>query len=234
MLRQRLLATTALAVVLAAQVMSVRGAWAADLLVPGSLKDAAPLPAAAPQGFCPAEGWLGGAYIGAHAGYFWGQTDSDFSENGPVDASGFMGGLHLGCMRQFSNGFLLGLEGDVAYTDHSARHEMVLGEDNLDMRFRSNLQGSLRLRAGMAFDKTMVYATGGIAAAQGRAKLPGITDSNVHFGWTIGAGIEHAFTHDWMGRIEVRHTDFGSRSYATVGDVDFKQTGVVFGISRKF
>lgn len=237
MLKQRLLAATALAAVLAAQAMSVRNVWAADLLFRGSLKDVSPPPAAVPEGFCPANGWFSGSYIGAHVGYFWGRGDveSDFSENGPVDANGFMGGLHLGCMRQLSNGFAFGVEGDLAFTDRSARHEMVLDPNIFTaMHFRSNLQSSLRLRAGFTFDQTMVYVTGGVAVAHGRAELENISDANFHLGWTIGAGVEHAFNREWLGRVEVRYSDFGSRSYKGIGDIDFDETSIRLGISRKF
>lgn len=237
MFKRKLLATTALAVMLSSSVMlRINDTWAADMIMYPGQSVPEPAPASSSQGFCPADNLFSGAYVGVHAGYLWGKTEvgSDFSENGPVDSNGFIGGLHLGCLRQFSNGFVLGVEGDVSYTDFGSTNHLLLDNDIVDMGFRSNVQGSLRLRAGFAMDRTLIYATGGLAVVHGKATVPGQSDSNTHVGWTVGGGVEHAFTDEWRGRVELRYSDFGSKTYFDAVDIDFKQTSILLGISRKF
>src|SRR5690606_30260300 len=90
------------------------------------------------------------------------------------------------------------------------------------LALRTSWQASLRARLGYAVDTWLLYATGGVAV--GRAKLSlerylegdffdSASDSNTHFGWTVGAGVEKAFTPNWTGRAEVRYTDFGGKDY---------------------
>ena len=47
--------------------------------------------------------------------------------------------------------------------------------------------GSVRLRAGVAFDRVLVYATGGLA----------YTEDNT--GWALGGGVEWAMPVNWFG-----------------------------------
>ena len=37
--------------------------------------------------------------------------------------------------------------------------------------------------------------------------------SKVRFGWTVGAGVEHAFTNRWSSKLEYLHFDLGSVDY---------------------
>ncbi len=55
--------------------------------------------------------------------------------------------------------------------------------------------GSVRLRAGYALDRFLVYGTGGM----------GIEDS---IGWTLGGGVEYALTDHWSVGAEYLHHDF--------------------------
>ena len=83
---------------------------------------------------------------------------------------------------------------------------------------RVDVQGSIRARAGIAFDRALIYATGG-AAFTGitnsfSAFAPGlgfISDSfsKTRAGWTVGGGIEYAVTNNWSVRAEYRFADFG-------------------------
>ena len=56
--------------------------------------------------------------------------------------------------------------------------------------FDNNLSdwfGTLRARAGVAFDRVLIYATGGLA----------YTDNNT--GWVAGGGVEWALPVNWFG-----------------------------------
>ena len=63
-------------------------------------------------------------------------------------------------------------------------------------------------------------------------------DSKTLAGWTVGAGVEYAFTDSWSGRLEYRYTDFQSASFTTPALGTFKnrlnENQVLLGISYKF
>ncbi len=191
--------------------------------------------------------WTGG-YVGLHAGYAWGREDDNLGEFFPApaiadrfDVDGFVGGVHAGYNWQ-SGSFVYGVEGDLDYTNVKGGSDFDYFQDTGHLSLDSDWQGSMRLRAGYAVDTWLFYGTGGIAF--GRAEMetsaPGIafSDKNTHVGWTLGAGIEKAFTPNWVGRLEARYTDFGSEDY-NLGDFgtvesDWNQTAVTVGLSYKF
>jgi outer membrane immunogenic protein len=130
-----------------------------------------------------------GFYVGVHAGYAWGDVDDDlddrFEENDfPVDhradgldIDGFIGGAHAGYNVQFDS-FVIGIEGDVDFSGADGDHEfsasdgLITGNLSLD----SNWQASIRARAGFAFDRTLIYATGGVAFADADLEFNGSDD----------------------------------------------------------
>lgn len=71
-------------------------------------------------------------------------------------------------------------------------------------------------------DRTLLYAAGGLAVAD--VSLDGISAggagpfsySETLTGWTLGAGIEHAFAQNWVGRLDYRYSDFGSDTFGFV------------------
>lgn len=187
--------------------------------------------------------WTGG-YVGLHGGWAWGRENDNLSDFEPqadgdeFDVDGFLGGLHAGYNWQ-SGSFVYGLEGDIDYADIDGGADFPIGSLSLE----SDWQASLRLRAGYAMDTWLLYATGGVAF--GHAELSGNvlaasgSDDNTHVGWTIGGGVEKAFTPNWIGRFEVRYTDFGSEDYDFDGlggsvEADWNQTAVLLGVSYKF
>lgn len=249
-MKHSLLAATAAASVLA---LSFGVAQAADLTYEP--------PPVAPPPFT----WTG-FYAGVHAGYAWGSEDDNQSNlfgdplvesNGPTadsfDVDGFIGGVHAGYNWQ-ANQFVFGVEGDVDYTNikgsegyagYVPNFDYAYAEGNLELK--SQWQASARLRAGYAVDNFLMYATGGVAFADGKMTSSGYDvwddayyssdDSNTHVGWTIGIGAEYAFTPNWIARAELRYTDFGSKTYELwEGPVDssWDQTAVTVGLSYKF
>lgn len=203
--------------------------------------------------------WTGG-YVGLHAGYAWGRENDNLSdfilEETPLpqavddepltadefDVDGFIGGAHAGYNWQSGN-YVFGVEGDIDYADITGGSDFdYVGDGDGRLGFKSDWQGSLRARLGYAMDTWLLYATGGIAFGHAEldASAEGVsaTDDNTHIGWTVGAGVEKAFTPNWIGRLEVRYTDFGSEGYdlGDFGEVesDWNQTAVTAGISYKF
>lgn len=241
-MKHSLLMATAAASVLA---MSLGGAQAADLTY-----EPAPV-VIEPTAF----NWTG-FYAGVHAGYVWASEDDNQSNLFPIDLQpadsfdidGFLGGIHAGYNWQMDQ-FVFGIEGDLDYADISGdQNYSYYGGDLLgNLAFKSEWQGSARLRAGYAFDNFLIYATGGLAFANGKLSSNGYDsfldqsynsdDSNTHFGWTIGAGAEYAFSPNWIARAEVRYSDFDNQTYSLAeGDVDagWDQTAVTVGLSYKF
>jgi len=158
--------------------------------------------------------------------------------------TGFVGGGQIGYNWQVSN-FVFGLEADANWN----RVRPSLGFNVPDPFLIQTLTGSytteidwtssFRGRVGMAFDRLLVYATGGAAIAGGRVNssftlntpitgiifpIPssGTTIASSKFtrlGWTVGGGLEYAFTNNWSIAGEYRYSDFGSRSI-TVANTD--------------
>src|ERR1700740_3689651 len=70
------------------------------------------------------------------------------------------------------------------------------------------VQGSIRGRTGLAFDRVLIYGTGGVRLTRFRpvlfdttgffTRLPGTnsTISNTRVGWTAGGGVEYAITNN--------------------------------------
>jgi outer membrane immunogenic protein len=245
-------------------------ASAAALAITGSAIAAEPLPPPPPV---PIFTWTG-LYAGIQVGYAWdrdrvtvfsapetevGELPDVFFDRLSASPSGVIGGVHLGYNLQI-NQWVLGLEGSVDGTSVRSTLFSPLGIANVDpdqawfatFNTRSDIQGSIRLRGGIAFDRVLLYATGGAAFA-------GITtiytssvpffltesDSKTRSGWTVGGGLAYAVTNNWSIRAEYRYSDFGhfiDYPFAVLvspfGLVSVQhhltQNQVQFGISYKF
>jgi outer membrane immunogenic protein len=165
-----------------------------------------------------------GPYIGAHTGYGWG--NGDLQGFGSENFDGWRLGAFAGYNWQFSSGFVAGVEGDVNYDWSDAGYGGGISVDN-------GFNGSVRGRLGYAFDRTLIYAAGGWTATRVDLKAPGPNDSDTLNGWTIGAGIDHAFTDNIFGRLEYRYNDYGSGRLSGA-DFDFNQNVIQVGIGVKF
>jgi outer membrane immunogenic protein len=192
-----------------------------------------------------------GFYVGTQLGYGWGHSHDNYG-SGPTSGSpsttpsttgdtikldGLMGGVHAGVNWQRGS-HVFGIEGDLIYSGIDGKTAIALGT----LSFDTGWQGSVRLRAGYAVDRTLFYLTGGLAVAEGKLTSSGTlpfhyTDKNTHVGWTLGGGLEYAVDQNWLGRIEARYTDFGSQNYVLGPDTvknNWDQTQVMVGLSRKF
>ncbi|MDI4663363.1 porin family protein [Xanthobacter autotrophicus] len=138
-----------------------------------------------------------GFYIGANAGYGWGSTVNS-------DPGGFIGGVQAGYNFQFASPFVLGIEADFNLSGLSAGG------------YSLNYLGTVRGRLGWAFDRFLVYSTGGLAYGQGSLEILGLSSNSTQTGWTIGAGAEMAFDRNWSARAEYLYVDLGSATYPTV------------------
>ncbi|PSJ61578.1 outer membrane protein [Pseudaminobacter soli (ex Li et al. 2025)] len=200
-----------------------------------------------------------GLYVGAEAGYAWGKStydEPDFSTayNMYYDPKGGFGGIYFGYNWQFENNLVLGGEADFYGGDIKGRSDYYIdhvpigvGEVWGDAKLR--WAGSVRARLGYAVDRFLPYVAGGVAFGQlkfGHMDTSanwedGWDRSETHTGWTIGGGLEYAFTENLIGRLEYRYTDFGKRTIPLdyekdlpTTHVSLKTNDVRLGIAYKF
>jgi outer membrane immunogenic protein len=156
-------------------------------------------------------------------------VNGDFDFPGGSSSQDFNGGLvggFLGYNWQMDNNIVLGAEGDLNYNWN--KEDIIPGVDG-----GTDLDGSVRARLGYAIDRTLLYATGGWQISRGYLDAGDGKDRKTFNGWTLGAGVDHAFTDRVFGRVEYRYADFGDKDIDGV-NVDLKQNSVVVGVGVKF
>lgn len=164
---------------------------------------------AVPSDFC------GGGLVGE----LFARQSSDVTLNsgkGSIGLGGFVGGVNAGYSWQMEN-VVLGLEGDIEFAGLKGDTDLVddTGAKIGEVEKEIDWLGSLRLRAGYAFDRVLPYVTGGLAVGGAELSLHDLNqkvakDSDTKWGWTIGAGLDYALTDNLTARIEYRYTDLGS------------------------
>lgn len=196
----------------AALAMSVSAASAADVVY----QEPAPAP------FHSVYDWTG-FYLGVNGGYVRTRaTVPGFREN----FTGGLLGVHAGANWQVDS-WVYGIEGDLAYTWNE---ETLFGVAEAG----TDWQGSVRARVGYAIDRTLIFGTAGFAATRAYVEVPGFfSESRTFTGWTAGAGVEHAFTDNWTGRVEYRYADYGRKDFAGI-DVRLREHSARVGLSYKF
>jgi outer membrane immunogenic protein len=182
---------------------------------------AADLPPPAPI-FVPDVYDWNGFYLGANAGYGWGDAGWSFP-SGTVTTSasidGFIGGGQLGWQKQSGN-VVFGIEGQFMGADISGGKICpgvpVMCENELSWL------GLAGVRLGYAFDGSPVlaYINGGYAVASIKTlttvPLTGalITqDRQTHHGWYIGGGIDYGVNSNWIVGAEFNYVDLGSERH---------------------
>ncbi|KQU19065.1 porin [Methylobacterium sp. Leaf94] len=124
--------------------------------------------------------------------------------------NGFTGGGQIGYNYQFTpgSGVVVGVEADAQYLGFGTNRNTAsfVGTPNADLTFvnpngLSNLDyfGTVRGRLGYAFDRTLVYGTGGFAYGGGGGSsfgLPSSSTDTFRTGWAAGGGIEYALPSD--------------------------------------
>lgn len=194
-------------------------AYAADLIIE---EPAAPIVAAGYD-------WTG-LYVGVFAGGASGTVDwtSQYSDEllgespeGSLDVDGWLGGITAGANFQ-TGAFVLGIEGDIAWADISGEGDIV---DSTSIASLSvDYLGTLRARAGVAFDSVLLYGTAGLAYGGGTvgiSELDGVLDAEgdaTFTGWTAGLGAEVAVTENISIKGEYLYTAL------TSDDVEFSMT----------
>jgi len=200
-------------------------AMAADLPV----KAPAPV-VAAPVSFY---NWSG-FYVGAHAGYGWGESRWAFQHDSfwnntrgeriNTRPDGWLGGGQIGFNYQAGR-FLLGVEGTLSAADISKTvpspisPAVVFGADRETTKVKSLY--TVAGRVGAVWDQFLFYGKGGWAGA--RVELSARTDfgggaawksAKDRSGYIVGAGAEYMFTPNIILGVEYNYIDLGTATYS--------------------
>jgi outer membrane immunogenic protein len=199
-------------------------ALAADMRMP--MKAAAPMP-------IPVFSWTG-FDIGANGGYGGDRVDYNFAVlagagTASITSGGGFGGGQAGYNHQFGN-FVLGIEGDIQASDIRGEINAAFAGIAVTAGSKIDWFATARGRLGYAWDRVLLYATGGYAYADvstgATLTIPGIVIAPIalaanvdtsHHGWVIGGGIEYAFTNNLTFKTEYQYLDFERRTLATIG-----------------
>lgn len=218
--------------------MKIKGLFLASAAIaafPIGVASAADLPVRMPVKAAPIVAppfnWTG-FYIGANAGAIWSKssaTQDDTSgvvfPNDSTTGTGFVGGVQAGYNWQFSN-VVLGVEGDIDFA--SVSRSVALPPIFLAGTHNSRLSalGTVRGRAGLAFDRFLPYVTGGAAFASLKneyiSTFPFAVDrGSSATGWTVGGGLEYAFDMHWSAKAEYLYVKFPDKTAAVGGGTPY-------------
>jgi outer membrane immunogenic protein len=154
--------------------------------------------------------------------------------------TGFIGGGQAGYNWQ-TGSFVFGVETDFDGTSLS-RSRSAIGPTFVEPIFGLNdfftangsvkldWLGSTRGRIGYAWDRLLIYGTGGVAYGGASSHLDvfdavdgfGFSSSggsSSRVGWTVGGGLEYAFNNNWILGGEYLYYDLGSRHLNFVPNV---------------
>jgi outer membrane immunogenic protein len=152
--------------------------------------------------YVPVSTWAG-FYAGIHAGGSFGdgldaEVGSEEGEILEID-NAFVGGVQVGYNWQTSRNLVLGVEAALG----------LLNDDVEDVDITDYL-ASVRARLGYSFDRTLVYATGGVAFLGYSDEIAPLFDDDVATGFVVGGGIDHKLTDKISIGVEGLYYNFSS------------------------
>jgi len=208
---------------------------AADMYQAGGLKDVA------------VEANLGSFYVGINGGGSFGASnnltlsnsrDPSLADIGQFYRDSGFGGVQLGYTSAgfgWGNRVVFGLETDF----QGAGIDSSLTRADLNYDFRPaffdasqsiDFFGTVRVRIGYAFDRALVYATGGWAYGDVQTTVNinhgfnNFKSDAVDTGYVVGGGVEYRFAPCWSAKVEYQYIDLGTQTITGVasdGSVDY-------------
>ena len=197
-----------------------------------------------------------GFYIGANVGYAfeansdvtldlggaWGSAGANGADkiaitpfgSHDLKMDGVVAGGFFGYNYQWNN-FVLGVEAGANYVDLSDSFNSGLifvpaSGDSVGVRHsvETNFVGTFGPRIGYAFNRLLLYVTGGVAFGDVKFSQEvvepeflfverGSTD-DIEVGWMAGGGLQYCLTEHWSVRAEYRYTDLGCADFSSVGN----------------
>jgi outer membrane immunogenic protein len=181
--------------------------------------------------YAPALPIWSGFYLGVHGGYASAHASS-------TTFDGFLGGLQGGYNAEVARNVILGLEMDLSGADIGHRDAATLFGIAASATTRTYLMGSARARLGYTFDRFMIYGTGGFIWAvneiRGTFGAASGSDTNVHTGYTFGAGMEWMIAPAWTARAEYLYASLGSERYFGIPRGNASANMVRIGVNYLF
>jgi opacity protein-like surface antigen len=173
-----------------------------------------------------------------------------FLVSGSTQASGIHGGGQIGFNYALTPNWIVGLEADISAAD---LYSTAVGAPAFGRR-ENKLDGfgTLRGRAGYAWDNLLLYGTGGFSWVHeqlirtqqiGTVNLatPGTMESASSYatGWVAGGGLEWGAAKNWTVRVEYLHFGLGAQSFtfplaAQRVDITTRMDVVRLGANYKF
>ena len=172
---------------------------------------------------------------------------------GSRNTSFFAAGGQIGFNVQYSQ-TVLGLEADfqwfadaVKSTSFTAPPNVITLTNNDSQTAGLRWLGTVRGRAGWTINRTLLYVTGGLAYGQAVANSSASifdgsnTDlfagdgSGTRTGYTVGGGLEYAFTNNISGKAEYLYYNLGTSTYAVApANAVAAGEGITTSASQKF
>lgn len=186
-----------------------------------------------------------GFYVGVNAGIGGDKTDYNFAglASANLTSVGAFGGGQIGYNWQFGGNWVLGVEADIQATNIKSELNAALGPFGLSTGSEVKYFGTVRGRVGYAFDRILIYGTGGYAYGSEDTKLnaaPLITFSRSAdlSGYAAGGGVEWAATNNVSFKTEYLYLDFDRNNIFSAGPfvIDNRMTAhtLKFGLNYAF
>ena len=155
-----------------------------------------------------------GPYLGGNLGYAWGSVDNNLAK-----PSGLVGGVQGGYNWQ-TGPWVFGVEGDFQATGAS--------DTFAPYKFSNPWFGTVRGRAGYAFNNVLFYGTAGLAFGELKCETFGLSETHTNAGWTAGVGAEFGLAPNWSAKIEYLYVDLADSNFVVTG----ASNGYRFGMVR--
>ena len=228
--------------------LATGAAFAADIPERGP----APAPAPAPA---PIFTWTG-FYVGVSGGFAGDKFVYPVSVTGAlaangsasVTSSGFLVGPTVGYNYQFANGMVVGLEADWSWSTVKGQVNLAAAVPGFGVALSatagSKLRhlGTVRGRLGYAWDRALLYVTGGWAWGSVRSSLTAslaplgavtLSRNNSVNGWVIGGGLEYGLTRNLSFKTEYLYVRLGKGNLVNVNLFGGPPAGVNINLDVK-
>ena len=210
----------------AAVSLATASAFGADLAVPPPV---APLPQPFSWTSC-----YGGAHVGGNASrkditdpvqlaqdFVLGAGTTAGVTTTHLDSTGFLAGAQIGCDYQFYSHLVAGVEGAVSGSTMQSStvvgFPMGFAGDQGVVSSKTDFLPSVTARLGVAFDRVMLYARGGVAWAGDQTNVIGSVAGtpfsfqglSTRTGFAAGGGVDWAVSGPWSVFVEYDYYGFG-------------------------
>jgi outer membrane immunogenic protein len=144
---------------------------------------------------------------------------------GDFNVSGGLVGVTAG-VNQNMGSWIWGVEADISGADIQGSSTFVFpGVFGATLTSKMESLGTVRARAGLNEGFWYPYVTGGLAfgSVRGTAAFGGgtLSDAQMRWGWTIGAGVEYQLNPVWTLKAEYLYVDLGNTNNMLFDQVNF-------------